>query len=174
VKKYSEVTEEDKRNYNLIVVGTPNSNPMLKEIYVTKGVIKMYSKEGVLIHILKSLYNSNALLVIAGSSPEYVKKGEKELRNLSDVKYSIVIIGKVETPAFPAAPAFEECIGPAPYIRINSIEFYLKNICSYLNPKEEGLGLFGRIVVVKGDFSKEKGYNVITVSSLKVVRGVKE
>ena len=27
IKKYSEITEEDKRNYNLIIVGTPKTNP---------------------------------------------------------------------------------------------------------------------------------------------------
>jgi len=27
IKKYSEISDEDKRNYNLIVVGTPKTNP---------------------------------------------------------------------------------------------------------------------------------------------------
>ena len=30
IKEYSEVSDEDKRNYNLIVVGTPDSNQVLK------------------------------------------------------------------------------------------------------------------------------------------------
>ncbi len=41
IKKYSEVTEEDKRNYNLIVVGTPESNEMLKEIYAVADVLQV-------------------------------------------------------------------------------------------------------------------------------------
>jgi len=33
IKKHSEISDEDKRSYNLIVVGTPKTNPLFEEVY---------------------------------------------------------------------------------------------------------------------------------------------
>lgn len=41
VKKYFDIGDEDRKNYNLIVIGTPNSNPVLKEIYGTANALKV-------------------------------------------------------------------------------------------------------------------------------------
>jgi len=41
IKKYSEITEEDRRNYNLIVVGTPKTNSLLEEVYVVADAMRV-------------------------------------------------------------------------------------------------------------------------------------
>ncbi|HIE41613.1 MAG TPA: hypothetical protein EYP80_03010 [Candidatus Aenigmarchaeota archaeon] len=48
VKRYSKVSDKDRKN-NLIVVGTPNSNPMLEEVYEMADVLEVnetYPGEG--------------------------------------------------------------------------------------------------------------------------------
>jgi len=173
IKKYSEISEEDKRNYNLIVVGTPKTNPFLEEVYALTNATRVteeFPGEGMLLQILENPWcNRNILLMITGNTFEWIKEGEKELLKASSVEGDTVIIGKIKTPLASRAPTLEKCIGPAPIITVNNKTFYLKNICSYLKPKEEGLGLFGKIARIEGWF-KKNGYEIIIVSNLEVIR----
>ncbi len=71
IKKYSEVTEEDKKRYNLIVVGTPESNEMLKDIYAIADVIKVnesFPGEGKgILEIARNPWNEErAMLLVEG------------------------------------------------------------------------------------------------------------
>jgi hypothetical protein len=78
VKKYSEIKGKDKRNYNLIIIGTPNSNPMLKEVYEMANVSEVNEtfpgEEKGILEILRNLWNKNrAILLIEGSKKEGVR-----------------------------------------------------------------------------------------------------
>jgi len=78
IKKYSEITLEDKRNYNLIVVGTSNSNPMLRKICEEcirknfkklefKGISSYWQGTGKgYILILENLWQANKCMLIVG------------------------------------------------------------------------------------------------------------
>ena len=41
IKKHSEISDEDKRNYNSIVVGTPKTNPFLEEVYAMTNATRV-------------------------------------------------------------------------------------------------------------------------------------
>lgn len=74
VKRYSEVTEEDMKNYNLIVIGTPNSNPMLKEVYAMADVLEVnetFPGEGKgVLEIARNPWNKErAMLLVEGRYP---------------------------------------------------------------------------------------------------------
>ncbi len=63
IKEYSEVSDEDKRNYNLIVVGTPDSNQVLKEVYTIADVLEVnetFPGEGIL-EITKNPWNDHII-----------------------------------------------------------------------------------------------------------------
>ncbi len=84
IKRYSEVTEEDKRSYNLIVIGTLMSNKMLKEIYAIADVLKTNETfpgdcRGILEVVNNPWNKSKAMLLIEGSSKWGVKVSELEL-----------------------------------------------------------------------------------------------
>jgi len=72
IKKHSEISDEDKRNYNLIVVGTPKTNPLLGEVYTLTDATKVTEEfpgegKGVL-EILRSPWEeSKAMLLVEGS-----------------------------------------------------------------------------------------------------------
>jgi len=72
IKRYSEITEEDKRNYNLIVVGTPKTNPLLEEVYAMTNATRVTEEfpgegKGVL-EILRNPWDeSKAMLLVEGS-----------------------------------------------------------------------------------------------------------
>jgi len=69
---YSKLTEEDKRNYNLIIIGTPKTNPFLEEVYATTNATRVTEEfpgegKGVL-EILPNPWNeSKAMLLVEGS-----------------------------------------------------------------------------------------------------------
>jgi hypothetical protein len=98
IKKYSEVSEEDKRTYNLIIVGTPNSNPMLREVYATSDVLQVNESfpgegKGVL-EILKNPWEEGkAILLVEGSDERGVNLSSERLRkgeiNASLLHFSI-------------------------------------------------------------------------------------
>ena len=133
VKKYSEIAEEDKKN-NLIIVGTPKTNPFLEEVYRITNEVQEgeYPSDGVLLQILRNVWHhANLLLVVFGSNSELVEDGKKELFEVSDVQCDTVIIGTIKMPLSSVSPALERCIRPAPIISIDNKTFYLKNICPY-------------------------------------------
>jgi len=71
IKKYSEISEEEKKNYNLIVVGTPKSNGMLREIYEMADVLRVnetFPGEGKgVLEIARNPWNeSRAMLLVEG------------------------------------------------------------------------------------------------------------
>lgn len=71
IKKYSEVSDKEKKNYNLIVIGTPRSNLMLKEVYAIADVLEVKEtfpgKDKGILEILKNPWNEErAMLLIEG------------------------------------------------------------------------------------------------------------
>jgi len=78
IKKYSEITEEDRRNYNLIVVGTPETNSLLEEVYVVADAMRVTGEfpgegKGVL-EILPSPWNEEKLLLLVEGNTAVVLK----------------------------------------------------------------------------------------------------
>lgn len=75
VKKYSEITEKDKRNYNLIIIGTPKSNIILKEIYTIADVLEVnetFPGEGKgVLEILRNPWNKERVLLLVEGSDKW-------------------------------------------------------------------------------------------------------
>ena len=92
IKKYSEITEEDKRNYNLIVVGTPKTNPLLEEVYAMTNATRVTEEfpgedKGVL-EILRNPWDeSKAVLLVEGWD-------EIGINNITELKDSKLIVDK--------------------------------------------------------------------------------
>jgi len=84
IKKHSEISDEDKRNYNLIVVGTPKTNPFLEEVYALTNATRVTEEfpgegKGVL-EILRNPWDeSKAMLLVEGSDEWGVKGAENSL-----------------------------------------------------------------------------------------------
>ena len=71
IKRCSEIAVDDKRNYNLVVIGTPESNKMLKEIYEISDALRVnetFPGEGKgVLEILPNPWNeSKAMLLVEG------------------------------------------------------------------------------------------------------------
>jgi hypothetical protein len=95
IKRCSEVTEKDKKNYNLIVVGTPNSNPMLKEVYAMADVLvvnETFPGEGRgVLEILRNPWNENkAMLLVEGWDKWGVKESEVLLKHCNGVNLQCI------------------------------------------------------------------------------------
>lgn len=84
IKSYSEIIDDDKAKNNLIVIGTPQSNGMLWDVYGLKDDVSVNDtfpgkRRGVL-EILSNPWNEKkALLLIQGSDEFGVKAGYLEL-----------------------------------------------------------------------------------------------
>jgi len=84
IKRCSEIAAEDKRNYNLMVIGTPESNKMLREIYGISdalGVNESFPGEGKgVLEILPNPWNKDrAMLLVEGSDGEGLKHAREYL-----------------------------------------------------------------------------------------------
>ena len=71
IKKHSEISDEDKRNYNLIVVGTPKTNPFLEEVYAMTDATKVTEEfpgegKGILEILPNPWDESKAMLLVEG------------------------------------------------------------------------------------------------------------
>jgi hypothetical protein len=91
IKNDAAFVEADKSNFNLILVGTPNSNSILEQIYnltnLTK-VTKEYPGENKgILQILENPWNPDkALLMVVGSDDYGVKAGSEALTNDEKIK----------------------------------------------------------------------------------------
>jgi len=79
IKKYSEISDEDKRNYNLIVVGTPKTNPLLEEVYAMTNATRVTEEfpgegKGVL-EILRNPWDESKAMLLVEGSDEWGVKG---------------------------------------------------------------------------------------------------
>ena len=79
IKDETEVSEEDKRGYNLILIGTPDSNNLLQEVYEVRDATKVTKEypgenKGIL-EILRNPWNSDKILLIVAGSNEWGVKG---------------------------------------------------------------------------------------------------
>jgi len=97
IKKYSEVSEEDKRNYNLIVVGTPKTNPFLEEVYAMTNATRVteeFPGEGKgILEILPNPWNKErAMLLVEGWDVWGVKAGSGEIRTYKELKMNNLIV----------------------------------------------------------------------------------
>ena len=84
IKKCSEIGELERREYNLIVIGTPESNKMLREIYGISealGVNESFPGEGKgMLEILPNPWNKDrAMLLVEGSDGEGLKHAREYL-----------------------------------------------------------------------------------------------
>ena len=80
VKKYSEITDKDKRNHNLIIVGTPKTNPLLEEVYALTNATRVTEEfpgegKGVLEILLNPWNESKSIFLIEGSDEKGVGFG---------------------------------------------------------------------------------------------------
>ena len=78
IVKYSKLREEDKRNYNLIVIGTPKTNPFLEEVYALTNATKITEEfpgegKGVL-EILPNPWDEEKIILLIQGSDEYAIK----------------------------------------------------------------------------------------------------
>lgn len=84
IKSDIELTEGDKANYNLILVGLPRTNGELRDIYEITGATKVTEEypgesKGIL-EILRNPWNEDkAMLLVAGSDESGVKAGSEIL-----------------------------------------------------------------------------------------------
>jgi len=121
IKKYSKISDEDKRNYNLIIIGTPKTNPFLEEVYAITGATRVTEEypgeyRGFL-EILRNPWDERkAVLLVAGwderglfSIMEYplFPKGIHTIRSPTFIIY----------PPRPTSPIFVR--------RIDTIQFYI-------------------------------------------------
>jgi len=98
IKKDANVTKQDKFNSNLIIIGTPCTNSLLREIYktviyATKVTNEWPEENKGVVEILRNPWNSNkALLIIAGSNEWGVKAGNKLLEQIQNIGKNSVIV----------------------------------------------------------------------------------
>jgi len=76
IKRYSKITEEDRKR-NLIVVGTPSSNSMLKEIYAMADVLEVNEtfpgKGKGILEILRNPWNKEkGMLLVEGWKDDFL------------------------------------------------------------------------------------------------------
>jgi hypothetical protein len=95
-KKDSEVSENDKRDYNLVLVGTPNLNNLLQEMYDATNATRVteeYPGEGKgILEILRNPWNSDkALLIVAGSDEWGAKAGGEILEQARENMSSVIV-----------------------------------------------------------------------------------
>jgi len=98
IKKYSEITEKDKRNHNLIIAGTPKTNSFLEEVYALTDATKVTEEfpgegKGVLEILPNPWDESKAMLLVEGWDEWGVKAGsERTKRESIDIKEKILIV----------------------------------------------------------------------------------
>lgn len=146
IKTDAEITENEKANYNLILVGRPDANGLLRDVYErtnTTKVTKEYPGAGKgVLEILKNPWGKDkAMLLVEGSDEEGLVAGLNEIHwlPLSKKKFGesrgdvVTIVGSLQMPMASWSPSFDECISPSYFIETGSREiYYLENICPYL------------------------------------------
>ena len=164
VKKYSEIKEKDRRNYNLIIVGIPGKNPLLEEIYGMTDAVKVTDKypgqyKGI-IEILRNPWNKEkAVLLVEGSDGFGVEgAGERIKRESISVGRRSLIVKfsscskKIQSPilskVFPDVKFYKAIIKPAKPPGVGIIGVYKWK--EYLMPED-----FNYLVIDCGiDFKK--------------------
>ena len=198
VKKYSEITDKDKRNHNLIIVGTPKTNPLLEEVYALTNATRVTEEfpgegKGVL-EILRNPWDEEkAMLLVEGGDEKEVVLACREVYFILASKIKIGIKEGVKTyegivslPFTKVSPQLDECFSSSPYIQTKDGKIYwLENICPFifLLPNETLINtkviitddpvLFKKEVKGEGELKEKiwKGQilNVIVISNLGVV-----
>jgi hypothetical protein len=97
IKTDAEITKDEKAGYNLILVGRPDTNKLLGEVYDKTNATKVTNEypgvgKGVL-EILRSPWNSNkSLLLVEGSNEQGVKAGSEILRYVKELDKAEVVV----------------------------------------------------------------------------------
>ena len=198
IKEYSEISDEDKRNHNLIIVGTPKTNPFLEEVYALTNATRVTEEfpgegKGVLEILGNPWDESKAILLVKGLDKEGVVLACGEVYSILTSKIKIGIKEEIKTyegivslPSAAVSPQLDECFSSSPYIQTKDGEIYwLENICPFLFllPNEtltstkviitDDPVLFKKEVKVEGKLEEKtwKGQtlNVIVVSNLEVM-----
>lgn len=162
IKKDDEIKEDEKAKYNLILVGRPDTNSLLVDVYEKTKATKVTNEypganKGTL-EILRSPWNENKpILLVAGSDEEGTVAGINELywlylskRNFEKAQGSLInVVGTLKMPMASWSPSFDKCISPSYFIETDSGEiYYLENICNYLYIYNENLTSNSKKVVV--------------------------
>ena len=103
IKKHSEISDEDKRNYNMIVVGTPKTNPFLEEVYAMTNATRVTEEfpgegKGVLEILPNPWDESKAVLLVEGNDEWGVKAGSEFIHQTQRMDRTKIIIDKPESP----------------------------------------------------------------------------
>jgi hypothetical protein len=91
IKKDVEITENEKAGYNLVLVGTPDANSLLRDVYERTNATRVtYEYPGAgkgVLEILRSPWNEeNAILLVAGSDEWGVRAGDLILKENKQLK----------------------------------------------------------------------------------------
>lgn len=122
IKNDLAVAEGDKASYNLILVGTPNSNALLEQVYdlanLTKVTAEYPGENKGILQILENPWNPDrALLIVAGSDEWGVSAGGEILTNENKIKE---LTGGVVITEFP------EGVEPVALEMLNNVMDYIK------------------------------------------------
>ncbi|KCZ71274.1 S-layer like family, C-terminal region [Candidatus Methanoperedens nitroreducens] len=96
IKKDVEITENEKTGYNLILVGTLDTNSMLRDVYERTNATRVteeYPGAGKgMLEILRSPWNEDrTMLLIAGSDKFGVREGGELLEDYKELNRSIIL-----------------------------------------------------------------------------------
>lgn len=96
-KKASEATSGDRKNYNLIIVGTPNTNPILNEIYKISDASQVNetfpgARKGVVEILVNPWNEGKAMLLVEGWEEWGVKAGSEILKEKESSELNVRMI----------------------------------------------------------------------------------
>jgi len=149
IKSDTELTEDDKADYNLILVGSPNVNRALEEVYeITDAtrITKEYPGENKgILEILRNPWNEEKALLIAAGSDEWgTKVAEDGLLGLARIeleKGSLIILSSGNKTEMTEVIALtKQCL------IFNNIEVFTFKTAEKINFTIEGPG---KVILVK-------------------------
>ncbi len=139
------ISQRERLNHNLIVVGTFDSMKILEEVdslaqRLRRSKMKIGEKKG-LLEILRSPWNSDKqLLLVLGSDEQGVVQALSELYFLvlSHKRYSesggevIRVRGTIKDETTSVTPHFDDCTSASYVLATDGTQYRLANICPYL------------------------------------------
>ena len=111
IKNETVFTEDNKTSYNLILVGTPESNSLLQEVYnltnATKVTEEYPGKNKGILEILRNPWNEDkAMLLVEGSDEWGVKAATLKLEHFYKINEKIIIT-EWQVPNIPLGPVLK-------------------------------------------------------------------
>jgi len=134
-----------KYTYNLIILGTPKTNPFLEKVYAMTNATRVTEEfpgegKGVLEILPNPWDESKAMLLVEGSDEEGIRADINELywlqlskRNLDNSQGDIItVVGTLQDVINQWPLFFDKCVFDSPSVKVNGKIYYLENICPYL------------------------------------------